>query len=292
MTLPLVPAKTQFDGSDHAAENCSCASGARLMRYATGTNVSGGAVRSHQSDQSGGTSIPDVMRALHNGWSFEPVWASSNDSNGGGSPQPANKVSGWIDADRLQALLGKGYMVMLQGDYGDLPVKYREQTTFRDDHCFTLDSFDKTAPGLTGAGYYAVDTIPRAASGYDGRWIPLVAIHSYAYGLAGTGRFYAAWARPASLPDTGTEGDVFDKPFSIPQQPSMAESKGAKLYTNASFTGTSYAIPAGDTKRFIGYVGDVDDPTALIIGHDRDASVPGKSALYGRPREWARMVIP
>ena len=188
--LPLVPFVSQWDSTVHASRNCTCASAARLARYERGITITGGAVRARQSDQTGGTSIPDVMRGLHNGWSIEPKWAAPNDSNGRGDPIPANRTGDYISPTRLQGLLRDGYMVLVQGDYGALPITYREQANFTDDHAFTVDAYE------AGRGYYVVDTLPRNGSGYKGRWIPTLYIHRYAYALAGSGRIFAAWTRP------------------------------------------------------------------------------------------------
>lgn len=279
--VPLVPAKTQFDGGPHASTNCTATSGARLLRYATGINVTGSAVRAKQSDQSGGTSIPDIMRALHNGWSLEPSWASPDDSNGGRSARPANRVATYIGAANLKGLLGQGYMVIVQGDYGNLPLRYREQASFTDDHAFTVDAY-AVRSGVPSV--YVVDTIPRASEHYEGRWIPLTALLAYAYGLAGQGRIYAAWAKP---PKPAPEDDM--EAFGAPQHPSTATAKRAtKLWTRSDRTGTSYDIPAGHTKRYSG--GPVDG--SLVIVHDRDNTVEGKTNLFGNPPDWDIKVIP
>jgi hypothetical protein len=183
-----------------------------------------------------------------------------------------------IVPSKLEELLDDDYMVLVQGDYGNLPTAYREQVTFRDDHAFTVDKRRGTGQAKQA---YVVDTIPRAGSGYKGRWIPWGALMSYAHGLAGSGRIYAAWARP--LPDTGTEDAL--EAFSIPQNPSIATSiKATKLYATSDLKGTAEDIPAGHTKRYIGHPAGKKD--VAIIGHDRSADVDGKSALYGRAADW------
>lgn len=191
MSLPLVPAISQWDGGPHEHQNCTCASAARLLWYGTGIRASGSSVRSRQSDQSGGTSIPDVMRALHNGWSCEPFWAAPNDSNSGVNPSiPANHQGGFVTEIHLRNLLAQGYMVLTQGDYGNLPILYREQKNFLGDHAFTIDTYN------SAKAYYVVDTLPKPGSGYNGRWVPAAALRSYWFGLAGNGKIYAAWIKP------------------------------------------------------------------------------------------------
>ena len=203
MTLPLVPAKTQFDGGAKQAFNCTMTSGARLMRYATGVNVTGSKLRTYQSDQSGGTSIPDVCRATHKGYDFEPYWAAPRDSNSGTDGIPARKDGDWIGYNRLRGLLLDGNMVILQGNYGKIPDRYALSDTFNGDHAFTLDAWSSSK------GYYCVDTLFHEPSSYNGSWIPSSIIHAYAYALAGSGRMYAAWAKP--LPDTsGDEMDIYE----------------------------------------------------------------------------------
>ena len=81
------------------------------------------------------------------------------------------------------------------------------------------------------------------------------------------------------------------EPFSIPQHPSIADAnKDTRLYEKSNFTGTSYLIPKGHTKRFLGR--PPGSTTVVIIGHDRSADVDGKSALYGKASDWDVKVIP
>jgi hypothetical protein len=222
MSLPLVPAVSQFDGGAHESSNCSMASGARLMRYATGIKRTGSQVRAQQSDQVGGTSIPDVCRATHKGWSFEPYWAAPNDTNAGRDRLPVRKDGDWIGYNRLRGLLLDGNMVIVQGEYGKIPDRYTLSDSFNGGHAFTVDAYNSTK------GYYVCDTLFHEPSPYDGQWLPSTNLHAYAYGLAGSGRIYAAWAKP--LPDTGTGGDmdVYEIVESGPY-PCTVDS-GAKVY--------------------------------------------------------------
>jgi hypothetical protein len=90
-------------------------------------------------------------------------------------------------------------MVMIQGDYGNLPMQYRKQGSFTGDHTFTADAVrEHPVTGLYE--YFVVDTIPRPHTLYRGEWIPGSAIMAYAYGLAGQGRIFAMWGKPKAPP--------------------------------------------------------------------------------------------
>lgn len=199
--LPLVPPVSQFDGGPHASENCAAASMARLRRYMTGVPTTGTQVRVNQSDQVGGISIPDALCALRRMAPIvRPNWAAPYDTTA--KPNPINRISGATTSAGIIHLLEEGYMVVMQGDYGNLPVEWREQKTFTGDHAFTLDAVFGTTSTRAG---YVVDTIPHYGTGYQGRVIPWTALMQYAYGLAGNGRIYAAWGKPPAPPKPPTE---------------------------------------------------------------------------------------
>jgi len=206
-TPPYVRQVSQWDGTAHQAANCTCATTARMLLFGWGIVTSGGQVRAAQSDQIGGTSLPDVLRAMKNRWGKNADgWAAPND----GLPIPANKKGGWITTATLWNLLADPRtMVAVQGDYGDLPLAYREQATFRDDHTFSVDSVRDTPS--RGKEAYVVDTIPRYSENYDGRWMPWNVLLAYAFGLAGQGRVYAFWVRTRqSAPTPPTEVPVYE----------------------------------------------------------------------------------
>jgi hypothetical protein len=166
------------------------ASGARLLRYATGATTTGSKLRERQSDQEGGTSLPDTIRALIKGHGWNPAWASPDDG-----PRPPGRVAQSISLTKLDALLAEGHMVILQGNYNVMSRKFREQASplkGGGGHALTIDAVDPAR------GYYVVDTIPRKGK-YEGRWIPAAEIQRYATGLAGAGQAWAAWARPANV---------------------------------------------------------------------------------------------
>lgn len=266
MSLPLVPALSQFDGGPLASQNCTATSGARLLLYGRGIRTTGSKVRAQQSDQSGGTSIPDIMRALHRGWSFEPQWAAPNDSNSGRDPIPANRESDWITETKARSLLLDGFMLIWQGDYGNLPLQYREQAGFTDDHAFTVDAFRNTP--TFGPEYYVVDTIPRPSEDYDGRWIPRSALIAYSNGLSGAGRIYAAWARP--LPDTSTGDDMFSLPESDGPYPATVDAN-TPVYDSVTDTTPRQTINAPG-KPF----------TVVGAGSAKDTATTGRRVIYGR----------
>ena len=201
--LPLVPPVSLFDGGPHASENCAAASMARLRRYMTGIPTTGTQVRNNQSDQDGGISIPDALCALRRMAPIvRPNWAAPYDMTA--KPNPINRIAGATTSAGIIHLLEEGNMVVMQGDYGNLPVEWREQKTFTDDHAFTIDAVFGTSSTRAG---YVVDTIPHYGTGYQGRVIPWTALLQYAYGLAGNGRIFAAWGKPPAIPkppDTGT----------------------------------------------------------------------------------------
>ena len=194
--LPLVPPVSQFDGGPKASQNCMAASIARLRRFLTGVPTTGTQVRSHQSDQVGGISIPDGLCALRRmAPVVRPNWAAPFDSSA--KPDPINHIGGTITEAALIHLLEEGNMVVVAGDYGDLPVEWREQKSFRDDHAMTFDAVFGVSSTRAA---YVVDTIPKPGSGYQGRVIPWKALMAYAHGLAGPGRIYATWGKPPKPP--------------------------------------------------------------------------------------------
>lgn len=265
-TLPLVPAVSQWDGSSHQSGNCTCASCARLARYAFGIVTTGGRIRACQSDQSGGTSLPDVLRALRNCFGKTVSWAAPNDSNDGLNSPPPGRVADWITPARLVDLLEAGYMAMVQGDYGDLPLAYREQASFVADHTFTVDA-TRVQSGARQA--YIVDTIPKYGTGYDGRWIPWSALMRYAHGLAGAGRIYAAWAKPAKA---ATE----DEMYSIPGEPvpfPVTVDMNTPVYDSGEDTSPRSELDA-PTKPF------------LAVAESKDGK---RWALYGRSDSKVRL---
>ena len=68
-----------------------------MRRYAAGLRITGSELRARQSDQVGGTSIPDVCRALAT-YGFRPPWAAPMD----GTPVPANYNGSYISPARLR----------------------------------------------------------------------------------------------------------------------------------------------------------------------------------------------
>lgn len=89
---------------------------------------------------------------------------------------------------------------------------------------------------------------------------------------------------PVIPPDTSTEEPM--ERFGIPQHPGIATSKvPTKLYPSSDLKGTAVDVPAGHTKRYIGWPSGKRDSIA-IIGNDGDPKVDGKSALFGKAADW------
>jgi hypothetical protein len=114
---------------------------------------------------------------------------------------PINKMGDYISYQKLRALLGAGYMVDVQGIYGKIPDKYTLSDTFNGAHAFPTDAYSSSRNA-----YYVVDTLfhvparPGEPDPYVGQWLPSSALHAYAYALAGTGKIYAMWGKPAAPP--------------------------------------------------------------------------------------------
>lgn len=207
LPLPLVPPISQFDGGALAAENCTMASTARLLRYGFAIKTTGSRLRACQSDQVGGTSIPDAARAVGKCHDKVIQWASPND----GVPVPAGRIGDFISPTRLRDLLDGHYMVLVQGDFDQILDPYRVGSVFMGDHAFTVDGRRFVRDRKTGflrEQAYVVDTQPKATSGYLGVWMPFSMLLNYAFKYAGNNRIYAAWTKPPELPDTGTEPDM------------------------------------------------------------------------------------
>lgn len=169
-----------------------------------------------------------------------------------------------------------GHYIALQGD-SDRFGAYTCSGKFDGDHCIGVH------PGENASGHWRIDD-PICK---DARYEVPAFLRSYAQKLYPTVRF-GVFTRP--VPHMTSEEPM--EAFSIPQHPSIAEAKvDAGLWTSSSLTGApDVVVKKGDTKRLIGNPKGV--PTTLIIGHDRDATADGKSALYGKAVEWTVAVIP
>jgi hypothetical protein len=176
------------------------ACGARLLLYATDTKTTGSALRQCQDDQSGGTSIPDTVKALRHCHAWGPSWAAPDE---GRTPMPPGRTVDRIRFGDLGPLVTAGNMVLVQIVYEKLG-KFREQFSFVGGHALTLDAYDITR------GFYAVDTIPKPGSAYKGRWIPSAVIRDATDAMSGSGWVYAAWAKPKATPTPPEEDAMPD----------------------------------------------------------------------------------
>lgn len=126
---------------------------------------------------------------------------------------------------------------------------------------------------------------PSAPNSYAGEWMSKADLKRYYEGFSGG--YLIGKIGHLAPPDTST-GEKMDA-ISLPQHPSIATAtKATKLYPSLSatgtFVGTPVDIPAGHTKR---YVGRPKGNTAIvIIGHDNNAAVEGKSGMFGRAPDW------
>jgi hypothetical protein len=240
VTLPLVPPDSQFDGGPLAPANCTLACGARLLLYATDTKTTGSALRQCQDDQSGGTSIPDTVKALRHCHDWGPSWAAPDE---GRTPMPPGRTVDRIRYGDLGPLVTAGNMVLVQIVYEKLG-KFREQFSFVGGHALTLDAYD------IERGFYAVDPIPKPGSGYKGRWIPEAVIRDATDAMSGSGWVYAAWAKPKATPPPPEEDmDIYATPGRI----SYTAPVGTPVYRNPGDTKPAATIPDG-AKRFDGVV--------------------------------------
>ena len=98
-----------------------------------------------------------------------------------------------FSAHGLRLLLSRGAGVVVQGDYGRIPVDWRLQRDFDGGHAIYLDAY---YPGdaKTPPAYYVID--PLGTNDYAGAWWYASVVEDFAGAFAGRGRVLAAWVDP------------------------------------------------------------------------------------------------
>lgn len=199
---PKCPHVSQFDdptpdvAGNRDGNNCTMASGARMLLYGFGVKIYPGALRNLQGDQEGGTDLSDLAVA----------WKKVT-----GVPLEYGKVT-W--AHYLE-LLRMGYLVTIQFDYGELPEEDRVQKNFLDGHASTTDGYRLEDDG--SAYIRLVDTIARGTT-YAGRYVEAWKIKKATGAIAGLGFVLAAWVakeEPMVLVEELEHYEAEGRPFRI-----------------------------------------------------------------------------
>lgn len=260
-------------------EDCTWASGVMLQNAHQGANIRPATRHEYEALRVAGGDGPaenpgdgSNMRQLAVGISRRYGWT-------GQRVGPPGLVR--IPFGQLWRLLPPGHGAALQGSMGAFPrTGYwrRWDSQFGGPHCVYVQRLT-SRPEVWWMN-------PSAPNSFGGELM----------GVADLRRYYDAWVGGAlftavGLPDTSTGEGM--KAFGTYQSPSIATTiRETRLYTEVSdsgqLSGTSYVIPKGHTKRAIA----PGPGSTVMIVHDRDSAVEGKSVLFGKAADWNVRISP
>ena len=175
-STPRIKPISQFDGGPLQKVNCLPAVGAMLARLGFGIVTTGSQVRAIMGDTEGATNYFQLMDTVQKGWGVR-------------------FLSGRLTPLQLRAVLYAGAGAVIDGVYGEIPVKYRVQKNFTGRHAIYVDAFRPDGPDGQFAAYYVIDPIGRPERGYRGGWWPAADVERMTAQLAG-GRIDTMWAFP------------------------------------------------------------------------------------------------